>query len=348
MNNRLAKRVTIKDLAKNLGVGHTTVRKALNDLPGVSEKTRARVKAEAVRMGYFPNLLARSLKQQKSSLIGLVITKSFRSVWYAMLVDRLIVLLDARGYGVILSQTDRSDSEKVRKTFEGLLGGHVAGVIAGPLRSPSEIDPFNLVINNGLPLVVFDAVENVSNDVSIDHLKGLEQVVSHFFELGHRRIGYLCCDSQFTRSNTRRYGFEQALFGYDLPIIGRDIVFGERSFEGGRKVVSDLLADRKDLCDLPTAFFCHSDVCALGVMKAFQDAGIRVPEDVSIIGYDDIPEAGYCTPGLTTVGGVIDKMAEKIVEMICMNIEGKSEGSRTELIEPVLVVRGSTGSRSGR
>lgn len=337
------KRVTVKDLAESLGVGHTTVRKALNDLPGISDKTRERVKREAERVGYYPNLLARSLKQQKSSLIGLVVTKSLRSIWYASLVDTLIAVLDARGYGVILSRTDRNAPEKVKKSIEELLGGHVAGVVAGPLLQKEDIDPFKIVTKNKLPLVVFDAIENVSSGVSIDHQKGLKQVISHFVEFGHRRIGYLCCDSSFSLPNTRRYGFEQALFDYDLPVIGRDIVSGENSFEGGRRAVAELLADRAD--DLPTAFFCHSDVCALGAMKAFQNAGVRVPDDISLVGYDDLPEAGYSTPGLTSVGGVIDKMARKIADIICADIDGKVESPHTELIEPALVIRDSVGPR---
>jgi LacI family transcriptional regulator len=340
MSDKPTKRVTVEDLAKSLGVGHTTVRKALNDLPGVSEKIRARVKAEAARVGYFPNLLARSLKQQKSNLIGLVVMKSLQDIWYASLVDRLIAALDAKGYGVILSRIDqKGQTDKVRKTLEGLLGGHVAGVIAGPLAFEVDVAQFDIVTKNDLPLVVFDNVEDVgAGSVSIDHQKGVKSAISHFVENGHRRIGYLCCRN-YALPNTRRYGYEKALTELDLPLLGKDIIYGDITFEGGYQAAAELLSVRPK--DLPTAFFCHSDICALGAMKAFCERGVRIPEDISLIGYDDIPEASYGIPGLTTVGGVIGNMTEKMADMICGSIEEGTNTRRHELIAPRLIARGS-------
>ena len=239
----------------------------------------------------------------------------------------------------MLSLVDRDDPDEVKKNIEGLLGGHVAGVIAGPIIHQADIDPFSVVIKNSLPLVMFDCIENLpTGNVAIDHVSGLRQIISHLVECGHRRIGYLCGDN-IALPNTRRYGFEKALAEFDLPLYGKDIVPGGMDFFSCYQVTRDMLEDRG--LDLPTAYFCHSDICALGAMKAFRETGMKVPDDISLVGYDDIPEASYGYPALTTVGGTLEKMADAMADMLCDSINGKGDAPRKILIEPALIKRES-------
>jgi DNA-binding LacI/PurR family transcriptional regulator len=290
-------------------------------------------------MGYVPNLLARSLKQNKSTFIGVVITKSLREIWYASLVDCLISELKAKGYSVLLSLTDRTHPDEVRQTLQEFLGGHVAGVIVGPLPRRIYLEQFDYIADAGIPLVVFDNVEGTpAHCVSIDHRRGVKLAVEHFVEMGHREIGYLCGD-QFALPNTRRYGYEQALFEYNLPILGKSFIPGESTFDGGYQAVMNRWKSASD--DFPGAIFCHSDISALGAIKAFRQIGIRVPEDISLIGYDDIPEASHGTLPLTTVGGVLEKMASAISDMISRVIKGEHSVQQSLLVEPQLIVRES-------
>ncbi|MGE4490519.1 MAG: LacI family DNA-binding transcriptional regulator [Kiritimatiellales bacterium] len=339
MSSISQKRITIQGIADALNVSHTTVRKALNGQPGISEKRRKVIKAAAEQMGYVPNLLARSLKQNKSTFIGVVITKSLREIWYASLVDCLIAELKAKGYSVLLSLTDRTHPDEVRQTLQGFLGGHVAGVIAGPLSRQAYLEQFDCVVSAGIPLVVFENVEGApAHCVSIDHCKGVKLAIEYLVEMGHRDIGYLCGD-QFAFPNTRRYGYEQALFENDLPVLGKNFIPGESTFAGGYQAIITRWESAPN--DFPDAIFCHSDISALGAMKAFREIGIRVPEDISLVGYDDIPEASYGAPALTTIGGALGKMAASISNMVCQTIEGELSISQSDLIEPELIVRDS-------
>jgi DNA-binding LacI/PurR family transcriptional regulator len=158
--------------------------------------------------------------------------------------------------------------------------------------------------------------------------------------MGHTRIGYLCCaptDLQ-EMGKSRREGFERALFDHDLPLIGRDIYSGGDGKRGGYQAMRKLLEERKD--DLPTAFFCHNDDIALGAMLAIQQAGLSVPEDFSLIGFDDIDEGRLSCPALTTVGNVKNELAQNLVEVILDVSKNKTASNliKKEIV-PELIIR---------
>jgi DNA-binding LacI/PurR family transcriptional regulator len=174
--------------------------------------------------------------------------------------------------------------------------------------------------------------------VAVDQAEGARIAVNHLIDNGHKRIGYLCCPDEQETGKTRREGFEQALFSHDIPLFGRDIIKGSVSKKGGYSAMKELL--RQDKSKLPTAFFCHNDNVALGAMLAIQQAGYSVPEDFSLIGFDDIEESSLAFPPLTTVGDIKDKLAKELVDTVLNFVENKKESKRIKKeIIPKLVIR---------
>jgi len=333
--------VTLATLAQQLQVSTTTVSKALRGLPGVGPEMVRKVKDLAREMRYRPNVFARGLKMSRSTTIGVLITSDIINPWYAQLVSRLEEEVAQQGYTVTLG-LGKGDAAKEQRCLDAFLGGHVAGVIAGPIFNRRDLQPLWEFYQNGPPLVLFSCLEEMPvNYVGIDHVEGMKKAVDHLATHGHRRIGYLCCASPILRESnrTRREGFEAGLFGHDLPLIGKDIILGPATIRDGCRAMSELLDTRRS--DLPTAFVCHNDAVALGAIQALHRAGLRVPHDMSLIGYDDIDEASISDPPLTTMGGIMDELVSRLVAVLMDTIEDKSGQLVREQIVPALVDRES-------
>jgi LacI family transcriptional regulator len=336
------KSTTIYDIAHRLNVSHTTIRRALLGLPGVSGETRQKVQDIAVQMKYRPNLLAKGLKSQKANFIGLIITKSITESWYANIIDAIVNALKQKGYSVLLSLSRLDNPDEEKQCVDELMGGHVAGIIAGPLLRAGDMTPYTDAMLWGPPMVVFGCVEPMPvNYVAIDHTSGMKDIVEYLLQLGHKRIGYVCCPNEFLTPNTRRFGLQQALFDKGLELEERDIIIGRPTFEDGYRAMSEYIDQKKG--DLPTAMFCHCDDVALGTMKALCERGISIPKDVSLIGHDDIKSAKYSIPGLTTIGGIIGQMAENTVNILINSINDGKSNSHKVLIRPELIKRDSVG-----
>lgn len=331
--------ITLAILADKLDVSTTTVSKALRGKAGIGPETAQRVQDLARELNYQPNFAAQSLKKNTSDSIGLLITNDITNPWYAQLVSSIESELSKRGKTMILS-LDKDDYEKERNCLEAFRGGRVAGVIVGPIFRQRNLTNIWQSLNNGLPLVLFNCMDEMPVDyVAINQAKGAKIAVNHLIESGHKHIGYLCCpDSPQETGKTRREGFEQALFEHDIPLFGRDIIEGNVSRKGGYEAMKELLT--QDKTKLPTAFFCHNDNVALGAMMAIQQAGLSVPEDISLIGFDDIEESSLAYPALTTIGGIKDRFAKELVETILTLAEHKAQTNTIKKeVTPKLIIR---------
>ena len=331
--------VTLATLAKKLNVTTTTVSKALRDKSGIGPEMVKKVKDLARELNYQPNFAAQSLKKSSSDSIGLLITSDITNPWYAQLVSSIESELSKRGKTMILS-LGKDDYEKERNCLEAFRGGRVGGVIVGPIFRQRNLENIWQSLNNGLPMVVFNCMDEMPvNYVAIDQAEGGRIAVSHLIKNGHKRIGYLCCPDDLQEvGKSRREGFEQALFEHDMPLFGRDIITGAVSKKGGYEAMKKLLEQDRE--KLPTAFFCHNDNVALGAMLAIQQAGLSVPENISLIGFDDIEESSLVSPALTTIGGIKDKFAKELVSTILNFVENKTKPDRIKKeIAPELLIR---------
>jgi DNA-binding LacI/PurR family transcriptional regulator len=246
-----------------------------------------------------------------------------------------------KGYTTLLTMTAPDDFEDEKKCIEMLQSGNVDGIIAGPVLMKKKLQPFWDVINRGQPIVFFGSAEQLpSSFVDVDHVEGLKLAVKYLVEKGHKRIGYLCCHEESAVLNTRLYGFERAMIESGLLANQEDLLKGRGTYKSGYETMKACL-EQRSIDDMPTAFFCQSDVAAIGAMKALNEKGISVPQDISLIGYDDIQEATYCIPSLTTVGGSMDLLVTRLQEILIAHIDEKGGEPIQEYIKPQLIVRES-------
>ena len=336
-------KVTLATLGARLNVTTATVSKALHGKPGISVEMVKKVQDLARELNYQPNFAAQSLKKNSSDSIGLLITSDITIPWYAQLVSCIESELSKLGKTMILS-LGKNDYHKERACLEAFRGGRVAGVIVGPIFHRRNLENIWQSLNNGLPMVLFNCMDEMPVDyVAVNQAEGARIAVDYLIKNGHRRIGYLCCPENelVETGKSRREGFEQAMFKHDLPLLGKNIIHARPDKENGFAVMRNLL-ERND-SELPTAWFCHNDETALGAMAAIIQAGKSVPGDFSLIGFDDIRESTLATPALTTMGGVKDKLAQALVEMI-LTVASNHNPSRPRLqqeVIPELIIRNS-------
>ena len=343
-NGGNGKGVTLATLARRLQVSTTTVSKGLRGLPGIGPEMVQKINDLARELNYRPNVFARGLKMSCSTAIGVLITSDIINPWYAQLVSRLEEELGQKGYTVTLG-LGKDDAVKEQRCLDAFFGGHVAGVIAGPIFHQRDLQPLWEFFQSGPPMVLFSCLDEMPvSYVGIDHVAGTKKAIDNLVKHGHRRIGYLCCADLTMREpiRTRKEGFETGLFSHDLPLIGKDIISGQATVRDGYRVMTELLETRRN--DLPTAFFCHNDAVALGAIRALHRAGLRVPDDMSLIGYDDIEESSISDPPLTTMGGIMDQLIPRLVAVLLDQIEHPVDVPTREQILPELIERESVAS----
>lgn len=326
--------VTIKDIAKILNISHTTVSRALNDSPLINDATKAKIKALAKDLNYVPNFNAKSLVTSKSFHIGLFFStiqeKTSQNFFYETVkgVNQMI----GEHYNLIVKSVDQFHNDFTRidpKRYDGII-----------LMSQSEQDnPFIYdVLNKKIPLVVLNRDMEDSRFVNIlsADRKGAYEAVHYLITMGHRNIGLIEGTQEFKASQERKEGYIRAFMDSKLPMDQDIIVQGNYTMESGYAAMQQLL----QMNNRPTAVFCCNDEMAVGAMKAITDAGLRIPEDMSMIGFDDSPFSSFITPSLTTVRRSIDEVsrigAKKLLQLVEQN-EPVSTGEKmyiqTELIE---------------
>ncbi|WP_226665427.1 LacI family DNA-binding transcriptional regulator [Metabacillus litoralis] len=295
--------VTIKDIAKIANVSHTTVSRALNNSPLIKENTKRRIKEIAEQLNYTPDVNARSLVLKKSYTIGLFLTsltEGTSSSFLAETIKGVNKVIDEKYSLIIKGIEDLNDYSFItRKRFDGMI-----------VMSQSDVDNTFIyhVIKQEIPLVILNRhVEDQSiiNILSNDR-EGSYEAVNLLIQYGHQRIAIIEGTSHFRSTLERKDGYLNALIDNKLTISQGYIVKGNYDIESGYEAMVDLLS----LPTRPTAVFCSNDEMAIGAMKAITEAGLSVPEDFSIIGFDDIGFSKYTTPALTTVKRPIEQISQ--------------------------------------
>jgi DNA-binding LacI/PurR family transcriptional regulator len=287
--------VTIADVAAYAGVGAGTVSRVLNDSPQVSEATRARVLEAIDELQYQPSTLARALSRGRSHTLGVVVP----FFTHASAVERLrgvVAELDGSRYDVVLFNVESPVHRD--EHFRNLTRRDRAdGLLVLSLPPPER--ELHRLLDAGVPVVLVDAECKGVPSITTDDVEGGRIAARHLVELGHTRIGFIGDDPNnrfgFTASAKREHGYRNVLADAGLRVRRGYVRYGSHDRTVARRLAAKLLAQR----DRPTAVFASSDVQALGVIGAARDAGMTVPGDVSVVGFDDIEISGYA--GLTTV-----------------------------------------------
>jgi LacI family transcriptional regulator len=327
--------VTIRDVADLAQVSATTVSHVINQTRHVDPATRQRVTEAIAELGYRPNTLARSLRRRETRTIGLIVPDN-SNPYFAELARAVEDAGFAKGYSVILCNSDMSEVKEAAY-IEALLSKQVDGIIL--ISAANRREKFSEIIQAGVPVVT---VARELSDLPIDQIvtdneQGGYLVGRHLIELGHRRIGCIAGPRDETPSADRIVGLRRALHeaGIDLP--EGLVIRGDFTYESGHRVMAELLLRSPDL----TAVFAANDRMAVGAMNYLWQTGRRIPDDISIIGFDDIPVAAMTCPPLTTIATPKADFARVSVSLLIERITNARREPVRVILPTRLVVRES-------
>lgn len=290
--------ITLKQIAKAAGVSVNTVSRALNGKPDVNENTRQRVLEVAKRLGYVPNRSALSLKHQKTHIVGVIIEDNANPFW-AEVLKGVESAAKVQGYHVILVNTSRNYQDEV-EGIQMLLERRVDGILIAP--NQEKYDDLIELKNLGVPFVIMGRHIKEFESLSIpmvysDEVKGGYMATKHLIERGCERIAFIGAQPYNTASIERCEGYKKALKEAGIEIDEDLVKTGGIEIDGGYKSVMGLLENEIRF----DGIFAYNDLMAFGVLKALKEAKMKVPDDVKVIGYDDIPYSSIITPTLTTM-----------------------------------------------
>ena len=350
VKKQVKKAVTLADIAAEAAVTPMTVSRVVNSTGYVHAETRERVLRVAREMKYRRNGLARGLKRQRTDTIGLVIG-DIANPFAAELSRGVREVLEQHGYSLFICVSEHTAKEDVQ-AFDSLADHRADGIIVATRASKSGNEKLTELINSGIPvsLIGREFLHPHTDLVTADNLKGGYEATKHLIELGHERIGFIGVSLTQGARLRRFQGYLEALAEHALAVDEKLIVGGSASDqmpgysteEMGYDGMTKLLERRKR----PTAVFARNDFTAMGALNAIKRAGLRIPEDIALIGYDDIPLASHTSPTLTTVRQPTREQGRVAAELLLRRIEGDREQARAEkTFECELVVRESTNAQ---
>jgi LacI family transcriptional regulator len=331
---------TMRDVAVRAAVSMATVSHVINGTRYVSPELTERVRAVMTSLNYQPDAVARSLRRRETLTIGLLLP-STEIPFFASVAYSIEKAASDRGYNVILANSDWQLSNELRY-LNDLLARRIDGLVC--ISAEMTAEQIATVIEAGTPVVMFEReMPGFELDaVGIDNFRGAYDATSHLLQLGHRRIAFVEGLANSVLSTDRVNGCRRALQEWGIEMDPLLLARGDYLPESGRVAAENFLK----LSEPPTAIFAFNDLMALGVLQVLDQRGLRVPEDVAVVGFDGIPLTQYTSPALTTVRQPLAEMGVAAIELLLARIqdEGPDEAQFIRL-DPELVVRDSTARR---
>lgn len=327
---------SIADVATLAGVSHQTVSRVLNNQPNVREQTKLRVQAAIAELGYRPNPAARALARGHGNLVGIVAPHTplyGPSSMRASIEDSAL----RQGYGVTVASVDATDATSLAAAVNRLMDMRVRGIVI--VASVPEVLGIRDIIIDDLPVVLLDGDRAIdARAIGVDQVKGAQLATSHLLQAGHRTVWHVTGPLDSFDARDRLRSWEQTLKanGAEVP----PAINGDWTAESGH-AAGQMLARMSDV----TAVFAGNDQMALGLISALGERGLLCPRDISIVGFDDIPEAAYFSPPLTSIHQDFPEVARRAIESLIAQIEGRPLPA-LDLVEPRLVQRASVAAPS--
>lgn len=329
---------TIKDVAKKAGVSPATVSRVVNRQPYVAEDLRNRVLSAIQALDYHPNRVAQRLRAEKSHLVG-VILSDIKNPFYTLALGGLEQVLSHQSLSVLICNSNLSQ-ERENDFISLMLAEDVAGLIIAPVKEKSIM--LTAAGKNGLPIVAIDRrMNNPKLDVVLaDNRGGAYVAIQRFIRLGHQRIAIVNGPQHLTSGRERYDGFLQAMQEGGLPVDLDLVKFGNYQVDSGYKLTRELLAG----VQLPIALFVANNLMTIGALNAIHEIGYRIPDEVAVIGFDDVPWAMSLNPPLTTVAQPSVEIGVNAAELLVNRLADPQRPARTVVLETELIVRASCSS----
>lgn len=330
--------VSLKDLAKELGVSISTVSRALKDHPDISPEVSARIQQLARERNYSPNPLAMGLLKQQTKMIG-VIVPDLVTHFYSSIISGIESIAKQRGYYILISSSNES-VEKEKESIQNLLNTRVEGIIACLSQETTSFSHFEPLLKNELPLVFFDRVcmtDRVSSVVA-NNEEAAYQITRHFVENGCRKIAYISGPSQLNISQQRIQGYQRGL--HECGLSANNLLLQQCNLSTSE--ATQATARLLDLPERPDAIFGINDTVAFAAMKEIKRRGLRIPEDIALIGFTDEFHATVVDPALTSITHPTFEIGQEAARLFFRQIDMPSAPPVQSILKTKLVERKSS------
>jgi len=331
--------ITIKDIARALNVSISTVSRALNNSPDLSEATKVLIHAYAREHHYKPNLLALSMKMRESKTIGVMVPQIIHH-FFSSVLEGIMDVAEREGFNVLLFRS-RDNFEKEVHSVQQLISSHVCGVLTSIAKETTHYEHFQELVDNNIPVIFFDriCVEIPSNRVVIDDYAGALSATEHLIKTGCKKISFFCSPMNLEISKNRRAGYMDALRRHGL-VVDNELIKICDNYEEAIPVATAMLQSE----NRPDAFFAVNDETALGILYATKHLGLIIPDEVSICGFTDGFAAIASDPPLTTVGQNGLDVGRSAMELLVERIRYKGDEPllKNKIIRTKLIVRETT------
>jgi len=331
---------SIKDVARHAGVSSATVSRVLANKPHVREEVRQRVLAAVDELGYQPSRVARSLRAQRSSIIGLIIS-DIQNPFFTSLVRAVEDVAYDHEHAVFLCNSDEN-IEKEALYIDLMLAEQVAGVVISPTRETDN--PCRKLVEAGIPVVAVDRrVLDVEIDtVIVDNVWAAYNLVSHLINDGHHRIGAVLGTPKATTGRERYAGYVRALEAHGLHVLPELVRTGLPKEDLGYRFTLDLL----DLADPPTALFTGNNLLTVGALRAIRQRGLRIPDDLALVAFDEMDWMPLMEPSLTVVAQPTYELGHTAAELLLKRIQDPARPPTEAVLQPTLIIRQSCAHHS--
>jgi DNA-binding LacI/PurR family transcriptional regulator len=335
--------VTIKDIARQLNISVATVSRALRNFPDINENTKKAVVALAAELDYRPNQIAQSLVKRRTNTIGVVIP-TFVIPFYASAISGIQDEAAKANYNVIVCQSNESYKTEVSNIYT-LASSRVDGILVSLSKETTNFEHLECLQKKGIEIVFFNRVyaDMPVARVVVDDYDGAVAATEHLIAIGKRRIAHLCGPANLSISQERKQGYIDTLIKHKLPVLEELLLPCDFSIASGMEAARALM----QIKPLPDAIFAVSDSVAFGAMKVLKSQGIRIPEDIAMVGYTNEPTASLVDPDLTTVAQPTFEIGQAAARLLLdqINHQSKDASAQKTVLKTKLIIRGSTVKR---
>jgi len=335
----MKRQVTIKDIAKELNIHHSTVSRALRDHPDISDETKAMVQKIAKEMDYHPDSHARSFRNRRSNIIG-VIVPEIKIEFFSTVISGIEEIAYNSGYTIMVSQSNENHDREIINV-RALASNLAAGVLLALAKTTITVEHLDILARRDIPFVLFDRTcEDMSNTISkvvLDDFAGAFMAVEYLIKNGKKKIAHFAGSQNISVGRNRLQGYLAALKKYNLPVQENLIITG--GFRQDDGIVAYRQLRRAGI--MPDAIFAANDAVAIGAYLEIRKDGFRIPDDIALVGFGNFPQSNLLDPPLTTVEQSPYLMGQLSTKMLINKIEHTQSSSSHEIIKPELIIKGS-------